>query len=260
MKNRLRIVGLASFLFGCFLVQQLAVADTQQVEAQQAANNTSPPIIEYLWQSTGPEFTEQRLAEIATALNKRIDTQGYEVITANILRPQFETEDYDLIWVFLWSSEDARNQAWAHWNEFQATDWQRETAGVLKPESVRSFLYDLLWGYKSPELNLVAGDTFFSTFHFCSFEGTHSHDALQAFKAQYNDWLSQNAEVMRYGYLTLKARFELKDTDFVWLDIFDHEGTRQAKAEHWSGTEAQKLWKQMTSCDEFQFSSTKIRS
>ncbi|MDG1065673.1 MAG: hypothetical protein P8O91_05605 [Luminiphilus sp.] len=260
MIYKLSLLALVLSLFGCEKNQIYAIDNGQQSEAQQPVEDQESPIIEYLWQLTGPDFTEQRLTEITATLNKLIDAEGYEIITANILRPQFETDNFDLIWVLLWSSEAARDRALAHWNKHQARNWRQEVAGVLNAEPSASFLYDLLWGYKSSELNLVAGDTFFSTFNFCTMAETQGHKELQGFKSQYNEWLSQGLNATEYGYLTLKARFDLEGVDFVWLDIFGDTAARQAKTKNWPGSKAQQLWDNMTSCENFEFSSTKIRS
>ena len=260
MKYRLLLILIPSLLLGCGQNKTTVITNSPPVAPEQSQENQDKTIIEYLWLSTGPDFTEARLTELAATWNDLIDAGAYEVITANILRPQFESENFDLIWVLLWSSDVARDKAWAHWNRHQSEDWQQQVDGVLTFEPSNSFLYEPLWGYKSPALNLVAGDTFFSTFNFCTLAKSQNFNELQAFKTRYNRWLSESHSAAEYGYLTLKARFELKDVDFVWLDIFANEETRNVSAESWSGTGVERAWNAMTSCENFEFSSIKIRS
>lgn len=260
MKYALPFILISSLLPGCDQNNKTVTANSQQVAPKQLQEGEDKPIIEYLWLSTGPDFTDERLTGLAATWNDLIDAGAYEVITANILRPQFESENFDLVWVLLWSSEVARDKAWTHWNQHQSEDWQQQVDGVLTFEPSNSFLYEPLWGYKSPALNLVAGDTFFSTFNFCTLVKAQSLNELQAFKTQYNRWLSESHSAAEYGYLTLQARFELEDVDFVWLDIFANEETRNVSAESWSGTGVERAWNAMTSCENFEFSSIKIRS
>ena len=109
MKYGLLLMLIPSLLLGCDQNKTTVITNSPPVTPEQSQENQDKTLIEYLWLSTGPDFTEARLTELAATWNDLIDAGAYDVITANILRPQFESENFDLVWVLLWSSEVARD-------------------------------------------------------------------------------------------------------------------------------------------------------
>lgn len=256
---------LTALLVLCLLlagIQRAASGDNQPTDtpATTPALPDADPVLEYVWLSTGDGFSDTKLTDLAADWNLRVDAGGYEIITANILMPQFPTDDFDLVWVLLWSSQTARDAGWDHWNAHQAEDWQASVAGVLQSPPTGVYSFSPHWGYTSPAFKLKAGDSFFSQFHFCGWRDGNDASQQAAFQVRYNEWASNGEPSGTYGYLTLEPHSALPSIDLVWLDIFGSDATRQAGAARWQDSELQSVWNTMVSCDSYSFSSTKIRS
>jgi len=218
------------------------------------------PVLEYVLLSTGVHFDGTKLTDLAADWNRRVDAAGYEIITANILTPQFSTNDFDLVWVVLWSSSKARDAGWSHWNAYQARDWQAEYASILQSPPAGVYSFATHWGYQTPGFSFKAGDSFFSSFYLCALRDSHDATDLEAFQTRYNAWVSHADGTGEYGYLTLQPHMPLPSVDFVWLDIFGSDAALQAGAARWSGSELESDWNVMASCDNYPFASIKIRS
>jgi len=80
------------------------------------AREGSPPnqVVEYVWHYKGPNFSQENLNMLVNKWNSMIDSRGYEMNGANILTPRGES-DADFIWVMLWPSMEARDNAWDDW-------------------------------------------------------------------------------------------------------------------------------------------------
>ena len=50
--------------------------------------------LDYVWNNTADDMTEAQMADIVDRWNARIDAGGYDMLGANVLMPQFETDDY----------------------------------------------------------------------------------------------------------------------------------------------------------------------
>ena len=60
---------------------------------------------------------------------------------ASVLTPQFETEDFDVIWVLLWPSSAACESAWPHWLVNQVEEWTAELDGALSYQAENVFTF-----------------------------------------------------------------------------------------------------------------------
>ena len=106
MKILFTVFASFALLVGCGQSQEPDVeAPAAPVEASAPANDV---IVDYVWNDVGPDVTDEQFADIVARWNARIDSGGYNMMGANVLTPQFETEDFDVIWVLLWPSSEAR--------------------------------------------------------------------------------------------------------------------------------------------------------
>jgi hypothetical protein len=136
MNKLLTTLFAVALLSGCGQSEQPAEAPAapQASEVAEAVAPSAPinvPVVDYVWNSTAEGMTDEQFADIVTRWNARIDAGGYDMTGSNVLRPQFETDDYDFIWVLLWPSMEARELAWADWNANQAEEWTAELDGAL---------------------------------------------------------------------------------------------------------------------------------
>lgn len=244
---------------GCLHASETGATDGSGPAAPAPKAAGAEPVLEYLWYATQAGFTEDKLSVLATEWNRRVDGGDYEVITANILKPEFETTDFDLVWVLLWPSQAARDAGWSQWKRDHAEAWRAATKGILEHPPKQHFAFLPRWGYSSPELTLRAGDDFFSGFNFCRYHSGLDSEALPAFQQEYNDWISGKAAV-DYGYLILEPRFEMGTADFVWLDIFGSVEARETVSGSRRDDATGSPWNVMAACEEYRFEGMKIRS
>ena len=256
MKMLFAVLASLALLVGCGQSQEPASeAPAAPAEASAPANNV---IVDYIWNNVGPDVTDEQFADIVTRWNARIDAGGYEMMGANVLRPQFETDNYDVIWVLLWPSMEARESAWAHWNANQEEAWAAELDGALSYDAENVFTFSPGAGRDSDVSTTPEGGTFIPSFDFCNFNDGYDQASFDAFRADYD--ASLDAEPSSgYGYWIMEPQFDLEDADFVWLDLFTDEAAAQAGADSWNGSALQAEWNAMAECQNFTFAATAIR-
>ena len=262
--NKLLIALLAlTLLSGCGQNEPAAEAPAapQASETEAAAASAAPPadpVIDYVWNSTAEGMTDEQLMDIAARWNARIDAAGYDMVGANILKPQFETDDYDVIWTLLWPSSEAREAAWADWNANQLADWNAELDGALSYEDGNIYTFKPAGGWESSVAALPQGGTFIPNFSFCSFNEGFSEDSIATFREAYDAGLAE-ADSGNYGYYILEPQFEQNEADLVWLDLFADAEAMQEGSDTWSGSELEAQWNDMVTCQSFTFAATAIR-
>jgi hypothetical protein len=256
MKMLITVLASFALLVGCGQSQEPASEmPAAPAEASAPANDV---IVDYVWNTAAADMTDEQLADIVTRWNARIDAGGYDMMGANVLKPQFETDDYDFIWVLMWPSAEAREAGWADWNTNQIEGWAAELDGALsyQPENVYSFKPAA--GRDSDVSNTPEGGTFIPSFDFCNFNEGHDQASLDAFRADYDAWLDESAS-SDYGYWIMEPQFELADADVVWLDLFTGEAAAQSGSESWNGSTLQAAWNAMLNCQNYTFAATAIR-
>ena len=260
MKLALSLLTLALFLTACGQTEESKESQTYMAPEEEATVS-DPLIADFVWNRTTSDMTDEELADIVTRWNARIDAAGYDMVGANILKPQFEEERYDFIWVLMWPSSDARDAAWADWNANQLEDWTAELDGALSYDEENIFTFKPAGGWDSEEIaNLPQGGTFIPSWSFCSMNDGYDETALTEYRKSYDAELAQDNPT-DYGYYIMEPQFDLpnEDVDFVWLDLFSDEAARQAGIDSWTGSASEERWNEMTTCNDFLFAATAIR-
>jgi hypothetical protein len=262
MKMLFTFLASLALLVGCGQSQEPAseapAAPAEASAPAEAGAPTNDVIVDYIWNNVGPDVTDEQFADIVTRWNARIDAGGYDMVGANVLRPQFETDDYDVIWVLLWPSMEARESAWAHWNANQVEEWTAELDGALSYDAENVYTFSPAAGRDSDVSTTPEGGTFIPSFDFCNFNEGYDQASLDGFQADYD--ASLNAEPSSgYGYWIMEPQFDLEDADFVWLDLFTDEAAAQSGADSWNGSALQAEWNAMVECQNFTFAATAIR-
>ena len=220
-------------------------APAAPAEVSAPANDTT---VDYIWNTASPDLTDEQLADIVARWNARIDAGGYPMLGANILKPQFETDDFDLIWVVLWPSSEARDQAWADWNANDVEAWRAEVGDALSYEDGNIFTFKPAGGRDSDVANTPEGGTFLPSFSFCKLNDGFDQASFDAFRASYDAALDEGGS-SDYGYYIMEPQFEQDDADLVWLDLFTDEAALEAGTASWSGSELETAWNAMVSCE-----------
>ena len=253
MKMLFTVLASLALLVGCGQSQE--PASEAPAEASAPGNVTT---VDYIWNTASPDLTDEQLADIVTRWNARIDAGGYPMLGANILKPQFETDDFDLIWVVMWPSSEARDKAWADWNANDAEEWRAEVGDALSYEDGNIFTFKPAGGRDSDVTNTPEGGTFMPNFSFCNLNDGFDQASFDAFRTSYDAWLDEGAS-SAYGYYIMEPQFEQDDADLVWLDLFTDEAAVEAGMASWSGSELEAAWNAMLSCENYSFAATAIR-
>jgi hypothetical protein len=267
MKTFFVVASLTLFLAACGQSNEPAAVAAPEVAEVVAPEVTETPmqssaasgelLVDYIWNNTADDMTEAQMAGIIDGWNARIDAGGYNMLGANVLMPQFETDDYDLIWVVMWPSSEAREAGWADWNANQVDDWSAELAGAMSYEPENVYTFKPTHGHDGME-DIAVGGTFHPRFDFCSFNEGQDAASLAAFRAEYDAWLVEG-ESNNYGYYLMEPQFDLADADFVWLDLFGDEAALEAGTASWTGSALEASWEAMATCENFAFLATAIR-
>ena len=259
MKLLFYVLASLTLLAGCGQSQEpSSEAPAAPAAPTEASAPASDVIVDYVWNTAAPDMSEAQLADIVTRWNARIDAGGYQMMGANVLKPQFETEDFDLIWVLMWPSSEARETAWAHWNANQVEDWAKELDGALTYQDENVFTFKPVGGWDDNLENVPAGGTFMPNFSFCKMNEGADETTFANFRADYDAWLVEG-NAAGYGYYIIEPQFEQDDADFVWLDIFSDEAAMAAGTASWTGSALEAQWNTMSTCENYAFLATAIR-
>ena len=268
MTRAFSLFTLTLFLIGCGQTEEAEApsattppADTVETSSIVAVETPSPMIADFVWNKTASDMTDEELAAIVTRWNARIDSAGYEMVGANILKPQFEEDRYDFIWVLMWPSSEAREAAWADWNANQLEAWTAELDGALSYDEENIYTFKPAGGWDSEDIaNLPQGGTFIPSWNFCRLNDGYDAAALTQFRNSYDAGLAEGGAT-NYGYYIMEPQFDIPDgdVDFVWLDLFSDEAAMQEGTDAWTGSASEKSWNEMTNCDNYTFAATAIR-
>ena len=88
MKLVLSLLTLALFLTACGRTEESTDSQTYMAPEEEATVS-DPLIADFVWNTTASDMTDEDLADIVTRWNARIDAAGYDMVGANILKPQF---------------------------------------------------------------------------------------------------------------------------------------------------------------------------
>jgi hypothetical protein len=212
---------------------------------EENADLTTPqPMVEYVWMTTGPEFSDVNLATVINTWNKMIDDMGCNV-NANILTPEVANEGFDFIWAHIWESQTARDECWNNWAENYKADYDKSIEGIMSYDLDNVYMFKPTVG-KQPKMQNNSG-SFVNTFYFCTFNDGYSMSDLDSYKAALNntDGFSDY-----WWYVTLEPSFEPADPkpDFVWLDIWASSEDEASDRENWSQTDLPNVVEDKFSC------------
>ena len=142
MKNLWMLALSVVMLTGC-AEKNIEVAE--DADAAIAAVETAAPtsrFSEYMWCDAGPDFSAETYAELTAAWNEVGSRATHQVSAAFSIRPKFETDRYDGMWVNVWPSVEARDAGWAEWVENEAEAFGSKFSNVLACDPAKRFLFE----------------------------------------------------------------------------------------------------------------------
>lgn len=230
------------------------------------SNDVAEPqsaVIEYIWQTKGPEYSDEALEILIDSWNQKIDTGGYEMIGANILVPNFTPETHDFVWVLRWPSIEARNYAWDHFQKNYDEEWNQERANIFSDNDEDVYAFTPALGR---EMRSGNGVTFEVEFNLCDFNEGYGQDDLMKFKKDFNDYIDndemENGEGS-FWYVMLDPLFEptanLQHSDYFWLNIWGSQKDKEEGYERYAETDLQNQADGFSTCERFPHSGRVIR-
>lgn len=79
-------------LIGCLLLAACSTSDNSDDQSM-----SQSPVVEYVWQTKGPNYSDDALESLIDSWNQKVTKGGYDMIGANILVPQFQPETHDFV-------------------------------------------------------------------------------------------------------------------------------------------------------------------
>ena len=208
--------------------------------------NQSEILIEYVWQTKGPDFSQEKLEDLTAQWNKKIDSMGCQMDGANIITPKEDQENFDFIWMMVWPSEQARDACWSDWLENHDAEWRETISGVWDYSSENAFLFSSEIG-RLPK-SWSTSDSFTHSYFFCNFNEGSDFNTLHDYRADLNSitTLSDN-----HWYMLLDPMFDPDPRpDFVWLDIWPTDEARENDLAIWNSTNLPAKAAEMVTCGE----------
>ena len=176
-------------------------------------------MVEFVPCKKGPDFSEKNFQDLIKRWNKKMNTEGFDVLMAISLIPGSSNEDYEMLWQQEFWTKD-RDSFWRDWKENHELQWNEENSSVLLCDTD-----DILDFKASMRGKILPFDEngYYQEFRYCNYkEGCNSSDLL-AFEEDYQK------EIKQLGIMgpCLSALFRplsehKKSTyDFVWHLCFD---------------------------------------
>ena len=190
-------------------------------------------LVEYFWHDKGPNYSEEEFASLVDMWNGMIDGMSCNMNGASILTPREETENFDFLWTIVWPSQVARDACFDEWLSGNEPKWRQAIEGIIEVDLDNAFLFDTEIG-RFPKV-FSDSDEFVHSYFFCNFKEGANKNTLHDYRADLNglNTLSKN-----HWYALLDPKFEPEQkSDFIWLDIWPDEDSRNADLEIWRSTD-----------------------
>ena len=245
-------------LIGCLLLASCSTSDNSDDQ-----NMSQSPVVEYVWQTKGPNYSDDALESLIDSWNQKVTKGGYDMIGANILVPQFQPETHDFVWVLRWPSMEARNFAWDHFEANYDQEWNEERAGIFSDNNEDVYAFSPSLGRPMKAGN---GNTFEAEFNFCNYNEGFGESDLEKFRQDFGSYLDQdeleNGEDT-FWYVMLEPLFEpttnVPSTDYLWLNIWGSKEDKDSGYARYAETELQNQADSFSTCQRFPHSGRVIR-
>lgn len=247
------------YLFiGCFLLAGCSTSD----EAENSTN-TQTGVVEYIWQTKGPDFSEEALEILIESWNQKVTEGGYEMVGANILTPNYQPETHDFVWVLRWPSMEARDYAWDHFQKNYDDEWNRERNNIFSDNDEDVYAFTPTLGR---EMKVGNGETYEAEFVSCNYNEGFGKDDLMTFRKDFGDYLDtdemENGEGT-FWYVMLDPLFEpttnVQGSDYLWLNIWGSQEDKDEGYSRYSQTNLQAQADRFSTCERFPHSGRIIR-
>ena len=245
-------------LIGCLLLAACSTSD--EADNSTVAQN---PVVEYVWQTKGPDYSDEALESLINSWNKKITEGGYDMIGANILIPNFQPETHDFVWVLRWPSMEARDHAWDHFQKNYDEEWNQERNNIISDNDEDIYAFSASLGR---EMRSGNGETFEAEFNFCNFNDGYGQDDLMKFRKDFGDYIDsdemENGEGT-FWYVMLDPLFEptanVQHTDYLWLNIWGNQTDKEDGYTRYGETNLQAQADMISTCQRFPHSGRVIR-
>ncbi|MBT4854532.1 MAG: hypothetical protein HON38_07265, partial [Halieaceae bacterium] len=108
-----------------------AAVTAEEIEVVvEAAQETSslPAMVEFVWHSKAEGFSDDALWSHTEYWANVATEAGWDLRLSAIHTPRVENENFDFLWVMVWPTVEARDNAWADWGENHEAAWLELTS------------------------------------------------------------------------------------------------------------------------------------
>jgi len=237
-------------LIGCLLFVSCSTSDElENSEISQSA------IVEYVWQTKGPDYSDEALETLIESWNRKVTEAGYEMIGANILTPSYQPDTHDFVWVMRWPSKEARDYAWDHFQKNYDEEWNQERKNIFSDNNEDVYAFTPTLGREMKEGN---GRTYEAEFVSCNYNEGFGEDDLMNFRKDFGDYLDADEKENGEGtfwYVMLEPLFEptsnVQHSDYLWLNIWGSQEDKEEGYSRYSETNLQAQADKYSTCERF---------
>ncbi len=168
------------FVFGCS-------NQSSETEAAESVEVESV-LLEYMWCDYGPNTSPETLNALRADFNEVTNNSENPVVSAWAYIPTFETDNYDAVWLNVWSDEDSRNAGWEDWAANSAEDFEAAHNDTLDCQEDKVFHFTGTAGMQ-PGVEWSDEPPFNADYHFCTFADGNGFDELRPVMANFDAWV-----------------------------------------------------------------------
>ncbi len=175
-----------------YVVVLLFIAScSNQTSKSEMATSSEPEsvLLEYMWCNFGPNTSEEALNELVADFNEVTKNSDHPVESAWAYVPSFETDNYDAVWLNVWSDEEERNAGWTDWANDSAADFEAKHNDTLDCQEERLFQFTGTAGM-TPGIEWSDEPPFNADFHFCTFNDGKGFDELNRVMKRFDGWVA----------------------------------------------------------------------
>ena len=191
-----------------------------------------PAIVEFVWHQKADGFTDEALLSHTGYWSNVASEAEWGLMGAAVMRPRFDDERFDFLWVMAWPTQEARDNAWIDWAANHESAWLELTQNTFTYSEEHAYSFT-----PSPGRQATAPNTSGSSvveFLFCEYnegKGEADRKEFETMHAAFNDAYETEVGPTSYWWTVMTPMFDLPDQntpDYMWTNFWSSDAEREA--------------------------------
>jgi hypothetical protein len=208
-------------------------AEEIEVVVEAAQETSSPPaMVEFVWHSKAEGFSDDALWSHTEYWANVATEAGWDLRLSAIHTPRVENENFDFLWVMVWPTVEARDNAWADWGENHEAAWLELTSETFTYSADNAYGFAPTSGRPATTMNTTG--TGIVEYIFCSYREGQGEAQRMAFESMHGDFVDAYEAEMgasSYWWAIMNPLFEPaaeNNFDYMWANFFASDSERDA--------------------------------